>query len=229
MQFLSQYNTIVLYYFLRHQRGYMSNKKSPLLLLFIIFLLSAGHVAKAEEEIWAHEFIPKPNQVVTFQGYGDDGSLVTFTTIYYIRPSSTRETDYLLSEYNIFPEDIKDPGFVPRASVDYYYNEMGLMARTPFEKSQGISPCLVLPYKFSVGTAFEGCGQQQYIVTDINKNVNERGQSYGNCLEVVSGQGDQLYYMAETGFVLGIGGDERWLINKRYMAEEEIKRQFKIK
>ncbi len=206
------------------------DKKIILTLLLLLGLYpTPTNAAAQEDELWAREFAPKPNQVLTFQGYGDDSQEISFTTIYYARPGSRFEADYWVSEYNIFPEESKDAGYTPHVSVDYYLNHQGLWARTPYARSQGLAPCLVLPYKFSPGTTFVGCNNREYIIANTNKTMIEHSITYESCLEVVSNDGDQLYFMAEAGLVLGLGNDERWMLTRRDATEAELKSKYKIR
>lgn len=203
-------------------------------ILSLVFVLAGWQAVLAQdqlvqEDLWAREFVPASNQVVQFQGYGDDGQLMAFTTIYHIKSNASREASYLISEYNIFPEDAKEASFRPSVSVDYYFNENGLWAQTPFEKSQGIPPCLVLPYQFTQGSTFVGCNDLEYIILDTDKTVEVHGLTYKNCVEVITSQGDYLYYMPETGVVLGLGNDEKWMTRKQTLSDAELARQYNLR
>ena len=201
-----------------------------LILSIVLLLFVYNHVGAQEgQEFWAHEFAPKPEQVMNFKGLGDDVQPLDFIVIYVIRAEAEREPGYWVSEYDIFPEDAADPAFVPSPSFDYYLNEQGLMVRSAYERSQGIMPYLLLPYKFARGDVFTGRGGVELTISNTEQKVVEHGITYTDCVEVTTPEGDQIFFMADNGVVLSRGADERWLIKSSYISEEDLARKYNIR
>lgn len=203
--------------------------KRILICILLTAICNSAALAQDSEYYWAREFAPLPNLVITFNGIGDDGSMVEFTTIYYVREKMLAEPGYWLSEYNIFPSDRDDPDFVPKATMDYYLNEQGFWGRTPYEKSQGLAPGLLLPYKFTAGQVFVGRDDVSYTIANTDVKVKEHGHEYEYCLEVVNEAGDQFFYMPETGLVLSRGYDEHWMMKHERLSPEQIEKHYKVR
>ncbi|MDR1396872.1 MAG: hypothetical protein LBJ14_04000 [Desulfarculales bacterium] len=201
--------------------------KFCLTVVLLLINLTSGSKADAQE-YWAHEFAPKPDQIMIYQGLGDDVQSLEFTVIYHIRPHGEREDGYLVSEYTIFSHDLEDPQFYPIPSIDYYLNEQGLMARSSFEKSQGLMPYLVLPYKFREGDTFIGKEGMTYLIKAVAVKVTEHDLTYDNCVEVNNELGDQLFFMSDKGVVLSLGNDERWMLSDGPADAAELTRKYRI-
>jgi hypothetical protein len=195
--------------------------------VWLLINLSASSNAGAQE-YWAHEFAPKPGQIMTYQGLGDDVQPLEFTVIYHARPYGEREDGYLVSEYTIFNHDLKDPQFYPAPNIDYYLNEQGLMARSSFEKSQGLMPYLVLPYKFREGDQFIGKDGVTYLIKAVEVKVTEHNLTYEDCVEVSNELDDQLFFMSDKGVVLSLGNDERWMLTNGTFDPAELARKYRI-
>jgi hypothetical protein len=176
-----------------------------------------------------NEYAPESHHELTFQGYDHNGQAITYITIY-AKSGERRRSDYLVSEYNIFPGDVSENNFKPYVSIDYYLNENGLWAQTPYEKSQSIEPCLILPNQINEGSTFVGCGNKEFMITAIAKPLEINGVIYDNALELTSGEGEQIILLPHLGTVLNRGGEnEYWLIKSRIINDGDLKNKYKIK